>query len=91
MRDRTVLGALLLSPGLCRIAAKSFCLLFAAVAALNLCTLTTGYTFLPETSNSGGYTPASWFVGVYASMAVAFVVAFVQDHLVQLRKRRGRL
>ena len=84
-----ILGALLLTPTLYRIAAKSFCLLFATVAALNLCTLTTGHSFLPETCNTGAYTGLSWFFGVYASMAVAFVVALVHDHLVHPRTGRG--
>jgi hypothetical protein len=85
-----ILGGLLLTPTLYRIAAKSLCLLLATVAALNLCTLTTGHSFLPETGNTEAYTGLSWFIGVYASMAVAFVVAFVHDHLVQLRTGRGR-
>ena len=84
-----ILGGLLLAPTLYRIAAKSFCLLFATVAALNLCTLTTGHSFLPETCNTGAYTGLSWFFGVYASMAVAFVVALVHDHLVHPRTGRG--
>ena len=84
-----ILGALLLTPTLYRIAAKSFCLLFATVAALNICTLTTGHSLVPDVGNTTPYTRLSWFLGVYASMAAAFVLAFVHDHFTHLRMGRG--
>jgi len=86
-----ILGALLLTPTAYRIVAKSFCLIFATVAVLNICTLTTGHSLVPDVSNTTPYTRLSWFLGVYASMAAAFVVAFVHDHFTDLRVGRGSL
>jgi len=84
-----ILGALLLTPTVYRIAAKAYCLLFAAVAGLNLFALTTGHSVVPDTSSTTSFTRLSWFLGVYASMAAAFVIAFVHDYFTHLRMGRG--